>query len=54
VALITGAGSGRATAILFAKEGAKVMVADSDESSGDETVRMIRKNVEKQLLSVQM
>jgi NAD(P)-dependent dehydrogenase (short-subunit alcohol dehydrogenase family) len=43
VALITGAGSGigRATAILFAKEGAKVVVADYDSVGGQETVRMI-------------
>lgn len=43
VALITGAGSGigRATAILFAKEGAKVMVADISPECGQETIRMI-------------
>lgn len=46
VALITGAGSGigRATSILFAREGAKVVVADIDSSLGRETVRMIRDN----------
>jgi len=44
VALITGAGSGfgRATAILFAKEGAKVVVADYVAEGGEETVRMIK------------
>ncbi len=43
VALITGAGSGmgRATAILFAKEGARVTVVDIDESGGKETVKQI-------------
>lgn len=43
VALITGSGSGigRATAILFASEGAKVVVNDRVEPSGQETVKMI-------------
>jgi NAD(P)-dependent dehydrogenase (short-subunit alcohol dehydrogenase family) len=45
VALITGAGSGigRATALLFVKEGAKVAVADYVPAGGRETVRMIKK-----------
>jgi NAD(P)-dependent dehydrogenase (short-subunit alcohol dehydrogenase family) len=34
-------GNGRATAILFAREGAKVMVADRNLSSAQETVTMI-------------
>jgi len=44
VALITGSGSGlgRATALLFAKEGAKVVVADCAPAGGQETVRMIK------------
>lgn len=44
VALITGAGSGigRASATLFAKEGAKVVVADLKRDSAEETVTMIR------------
>jgi NAD(P)-dependent dehydrogenase (short-subunit alcohol dehydrogenase family) len=44
VAVITGAGTGmgRAGAILFAKEGAKVVVADIDIKAGEETVRMVK------------
>lgn len=43
VALVTGAaaGIGRATAITFAGEGAKVMVSDIDETGGQETVKLI-------------
>ncbi|MBI2908622.1 MAG: glucose 1-dehydrogenase [Chloroflexi bacterium] len=46
VAVITGAatGMGRATSILFAKEGAKVVVADINDSGGKETVEEIRKS----------
>ena len=44
VALITGAGSGigRATALLFAKEGARIVVDDIVPQGGNETVRMIK------------
>ncbi len=44
VAIITGAASGigRATAILFAKEGGKVVVSDKNEVGGNETVDLIR------------
>ncbi len=44
VAIITGAGSGigRESALLFAKEGACVVVSDIHHSSGEETVAMIR------------
>jgi len=44
VALITGAatGVGRAAAILFAKEGAKVVVADINEKDGHETIQTIK------------
>ena len=45
VALITGAaqGIGRAIAILFAKEGAKIAVNDINREGGDQTVTEIRK-----------
>ena len=44
VAIITGAASGigRATAELFAEEGAKVVVADIDSAGGEQTVTNIR------------
>lgn len=44
VSLITGAGSGigRATALLFAREGSKVVVADMSRERGEETVRLIK------------
>lgn len=43
VAVITGAGSGmgRASSILFAKEGAKIVVADINDQGGAETVEQI-------------
>lgn len=46
IALVTGAGSGigRASALVFAKEGAKVMVADMMVESGEETVKMIKES----------
>lgn len=44
VAVITGAGSGigRASALLFAREGARVVVADLNPEAGQETVEAIR------------
>ena len=44
VALVTGAGLGlgRAAAVAFAREGAKVVVADIDVKNGQETVDMIK------------
>ncbi len=43
VTLITGAGSGigRETALLFASEGASVVVVDVNDAAGHETVRMV-------------
>ena len=43
VVLVTGAGSGigRATALTFAREGAKVVAADVAVEGGEETVRAI-------------
>jgi len=44
VAIITGAGSGigRATAVMFGKEGASVVVADIDQKKGMETLDLIK------------
>jgi NAD(P)-dependent dehydrogenase (short-subunit alcohol dehydrogenase family) len=46
VAMVTGAGSGigRATALAFAREGAKVVVSDIAVENGEETVRLIKKS----------
>src|SRR4030042_6262892 len=44
VAIITGAGAGigRATAVMFGKEGARVLVADTDQEKGIETKMLIK------------
>lgn len=44
VSVITGAGAGigKATALRFAQEGAKVVVADVDDKAGEEVVRQIK------------
>lgn len=49
VALITGAGSGigRESAVLFAKEGAAVVVVDIDDEGGRATVELIKSKGEK-------
>lgn len=52
VAIVTGAGSGigRATAVRFAEEGAKVVVVDIDRAGAEETVSLIKKNGGESLL----
>lgn len=46
VAIITGAGSGigRSAALLFAKEGARVVVSDINEANGNSVVEVIKKS----------
>jgi NAD(P)-dependent dehydrogenase (short-subunit alcohol dehydrogenase family) len=46
-AIVTGAGSGigRAVAIAYAREGARVIVSDISEDGGQETVRLVKEQV---------
>ena len=46
VALITGSGSGqgRAAAVLFAREGARVVVSDVNVAGGEETVELLSRD----------
>ncbi len=43
-AVITGAGSGigRATSLVFAREGASLIIADRDQAGLDETLRLLK------------
>jgi len=55
MAIVAGedSGIGRASAIIFAKEGAKVVVADINDNGGDETVAInTEKNCSKMNLNV--
>ena len=56
VAIITGAGSGigRASAYLFAKEGAKVVVADINDAVEKRQWPLLRQTVAKPSLSILM
>lgn len=56
VAIVTGGGSGqgRATALLFAQEGAKVVVGDLNARGAEETVRLINRNEGGQATAVQV
>ncbi len=53
VAIVTGAGSGigRSTALLFASEGASVMVADISEEGGSKTAELISREFGKERTS---
>ncbi|MFX1450038.1 MAG: SDR family NAD(P)-dependent oxidoreductase [Promethearchaeota archaeon] len=54
VALITGAGSGigRATSLRFAKEGAKVIVTDINLETAQETVKLIKEDLQGEAIAI--
>lgn len=54
-AIITGGGSGigRAAALIFAREGARIVVADVAEQGGRDTVEMVRGKVTGSSVSVE-
>jgi NAD(P)-dependent dehydrogenase (short-subunit alcohol dehydrogenase family) len=54
VAIITGAGPGvgRASALMFAKEEARTVVADINDNSGQESVDIIRANGGEAILTI--
>ncbi len=51
VVIITGAASGigRATAQIYAREGARVIIADVNEKGGEETLSMLNKQGNREL-----
>jgi len=55
-ALVTGAGSGigRATALAFAKYGARVVVADLNQAGGRETVKMVRERFNSEAIFIRV
>ena len=56
IAVITGSGKGlgEAMALLFSREGAKIVVFDIDEPAGRETVEQIREQGARQFLCTGM
>ena len=56
VAVVTGAGSGigRASALLFAKEGAQVVCADINEQAVRDTAEIVRAHTSSSVLAVRV